>query len=172
MKRTMTDERFDKWQDDPVGNLQSLYTPVRHPFGFNIWDENESVFEGLKVLLIEDTADMRILFSRIMTTAGADVIAVASAEEAWSMVFESAPEVIVSDIGLPDEDGISFMKKFRRSEACSGRYTPAVALTAYCDFKEPALRAGFDCYLAKPTMAKELLNTIETVLQNIRAANI
>ncbi len=115
---------------------------------------------GLKVLLIEDMLDARALFSRMIRRAGGEVEAAASAEEAWQLLPGYDPDVIVSDIGLPDEDGCAFMRRFREHEESRGTHTPAVAVTAFTHYFDRVRQAGFDGYLSKPTTRSALIESI------------
>jgi CheY-like chemotaxis protein len=119
---------------------------------------------GCRVLLIEDHLDARTLFTRIIQKAGAEVHAASSIKEARSALSAFHPDVIVSDIGLPDEDGISFMKQFRTDENPTGQHTPAVAVTAYSHLKDLVIAAGFDLFLCKPTSGSDLVSLIVKAL--------
>jgi CheY-like chemotaxis protein len=115
---------------------------------------------GQRVLLIEDMPDARTLFLRMITRAGAEILAVDSVTNAWKILEYFVPDVIISDIGLPDEDGISFMNEYRNQESGGLAHTPSIALTAFVQLKESALRAGFDIFLTKPTTSDELIVAI------------
>jgi signal transduction histidine kinase/ActR/RegA family two-component response regulator/PAS domain-containing protein len=117
---------------------------------------------GLRVLLVEDDADSRELVSRIITGCGAEVMAVASAREAFQTIQTSRPDVLVTDIGLPDEDGYELLRRVRDS-AGEGRWNlPAVALTAYASThdRRRAFAAGFQAHVAKPVNASELTRVV------------
>ena len=119
---------------------------------------------GRRVLLIEDMLDARTLFLRMISRAGAEIVVVASVREAWKALEEFSPDVIVSDIGLPDEDGISFIREYRNLEGDEIDHTPAIALTAFAQLRDIVLEAGFDVFLTKPTTSAELIVAIVRAL--------
>jgi CheY-like chemotaxis protein len=118
--------------------------------------------QGVKVLLVEDDADTREVLSLGLQLAGARVESVGAAREALDAMHEQVPDVIVSDIGLPDEDGLSMMRRIRTFSPEEGGRVPAVAVTAYTlvDDAEEALRAGFQQHFRKPVETQELLERV------------
>lgn len=110
------------------------------------------------VLVVEDDADTRELVCTVLAECGAAVTSVGSASEALAALASSAPDLVLSDIGMPDEDGYSFVRRLRELGAERGRYIPAIALTAYATLaaREQALAAGFDAHLAKPVQPADL----------------
>jgi PAS domain S-box-containing protein len=106
----------------------------------------------VKVLLIDDDADTRTLLRTVLEQCGADVRDAASAEEGLNEAKKCKPSIVVSDIGMPTEDGYHFIEKFRAWERQTGRWTPAVALTAYARAEDRvrALKAGYQIHVAKP----------------------
>jgi PAS domain S-box-containing protein len=116
------------------------------------------ILEGLRVLVVEDEADTRELLITILRQYGVEVTAVASAGEALEAVQRLKPDVIVSDIGMPEEDGYSLMRKVRALHAEQGGQIPAVALTAYVRAEDriSALAAGFQLHMPKPVNPEEL----------------
>jgi CheY-like chemotaxis protein/anti-sigma regulatory factor (Ser/Thr protein kinase) len=124
--------------------------------------------EGLQILVVEDEADALELLSTILEKYGADVIAVASVKEALTIIetaSDRSPDVLVSDIGMPDEDGYSLIRKLRQLEAQRGGRLPAIALTAYArnDDRQQALLAGFQMHLTKPVDAAELVAVVASL---------
>lgn len=119
--------------------------------------------DGLAILVVEDDADWRDMLEQLLGAAGARLRVVGSAEAALRALDEERPDVLLSDVGMPDEDGFSFMKRLRLRPAETGGQTPAVALTAYArsEDRASALRAGFNAHLSKPFDAEELLGAIE-----------
>ena len=88
--------------------------------------------DGLHILVVDDQADGRTLTALVLTVAGASVTAVASAREALERVRGGQiPDVLVSDIGLPDEDGYELVRQIRKHEAEHGGFLPAIALTGF-----------------------------------------
>ncbi|HZF55229.1 MAG TPA: GAF domain-containing protein [Polyangiaceae bacterium] len=113
---------------------------------------------GLKVLVVDDELDARELLTALLEANGAIVEAAASASDAMAAVDRFEPDVVLSDIGMPGEDGLSFMKRLR----ALGSTVPAVALSAYAsaDDSKKALLAGFQAHLAKPVDIGALTNAI------------
>jgi CheY-like chemotaxis protein len=114
------------------------------------------------VLLIEDEPDTREMLSLTLESSGAEVAAVESAQEALSNLQRFAPDVLLSDIGLPIESGYELIRKVRALPS-EVRNVPAVALTAFATEKdrERALSAGFQIHLAKPVEPDVLVEAIE-----------
>jgi len=117
---------------------------------------------GVRALVVDDEDDARELLKSALENYGADVIAVSSAAEAYALITETPlperPDVMVADIGMPDEDGYSLIRRLREWEEAHGAYTPAVALTAYgrVEDRVSALKAGFQIHVAKPVDPDEL----------------
>jgi DNA-binding response OmpR family regulator len=111
---------------------------------------------GLTVLLLEDSEDLRILFARFLETAGAIVRAAVSASHARAVFKQITPDVIISDIGLPDEDGITFLRSIRELNTD----VPAIAVTAFSNFERIALESGFDAFIPKPVCGVDLIATV------------
>lgn len=118
--------------------------------------------DGLRVLLVDDEPEARQIISTVITRTGAEVEACTSASEALSKLEEFKPDVILSDIAMPDEDGYSFIGKVRSLPRDKGGETPAAALTAYArDIdRRQALSAGFQMHIAKPIGASQLVTMI------------
>ena len=101
----------------------------------------------------------------MLTQAGASVKAAASVREALQMLEGERPDVLVSDIGLPDEDGFGLIRQIRKREAEHGGFLPAVALTGYARVEDRArsLAAGFQAHVPKPVDPAELTAAIATI---------
>jgi signal transduction histidine kinase len=114
---------------------------------------------GLRVLVLEDEPDARELVERVLQERGATTLAFATAAEALEACAVEAPDVIVSDIGLPGVDGYEFIRRLRTSEGQRARNTPAAALTAFArsEDRRRALLAGFQTHVAKPVDPLELV---------------
>ncbi|NQE34544.1 hybrid sensor histidine kinase/response regulator [Microcoleus asticus] len=129
--------------------------------------EASPTLEGLQILVVDDEADALELLSTILQKYGADVIAVASVKEALTVIETAtrSPDVLVSDIGMPDEDGYSLIRKLRQLEAQRGGRLPAIALTAYArnDDRRQALLAGFQMHLTKPVDAADLVAVVASL---------
>jgi signal transduction histidine kinase len=123
--------------------------------------ENQSL-DGLRVLLVDDEPEAREIISTVMTRTGAEVTACKSASEALATLLEWKPDVILSDIAMPDEDGYSFIGKVRSLPREKGGATPAAALTAYARDvdRTQALAAGYQMHIAKPIAATQLVTIV------------
>ena len=118
--------------------------------------------DGLRILVIEDDEDTREVLTLGLTLYGASVTAVSSASTALVALESERPDVILSDIGLPDEDGLQLMRKVRRLPPSRGGRVPAVAVTAFtlCDDAEEATRAGFQRHFRKPVETAALFSAL------------
>jgi hypothetical protein len=118
--------------------------------------------KGVRVLLVEDELDMRTLLGLMLERAGAEVAVTGTAEEALAQIVEFNPDLLLSDIGLPVEDGYELIRKLRASPLEALKQIPAIALTAYVTDKdrELALAAGYHIHLAKPVEASELIDAV------------
>jgi signal transduction histidine kinase/CheY-like chemotaxis protein len=107
---------------------------------------------GVKVLLVDDAEDTLDVLQQILQHSGATIMAANSAGTALALLEREQPDVIVSDIGMPDVDGFELMRRIRRRSAGAGGAVPAIALTAFTrqDDRNKAMQAGFTDYLAKP----------------------
>jgi PAS domain S-box-containing protein len=116
----------------------------------------------LRVLVVDDEPDARLLLKTIMEQSGAKVRAAASASEALAALKEFKPDILVSDIGMPQEDGYALLRHVRALDPEEGGRIPAVALTAYAqeDDRMRALLAGFQVHVAKPINPQELVAVI------------
>jgi CheY-like chemotaxis protein len=102
------------------------------------------------------------MLAMVFGRCGAEVKAVGSTAEALSLMEEWQPHVLVSDLGLPGEDGYSLIRKVREKESREGMFIPAVALSGYAriEDKAQALAAGYQLHLAKPISPLELTNAV------------
>jgi signal transduction histidine kinase/DNA-binding response OmpR family regulator len=120
------------------------------------------VLEGLRILVVDDEVDSRDLVSAILTRCGSEVNCCESATDAIKAIQDWKPDLLVSDIGMPNEDGYSLIKKMRKLKSKRARQTPAVALTAYVtqEDRERALAAGFQMHVPKPIEPTALIMSI------------
>jgi signal transduction histidine kinase len=114
--------------------------------------------DGVRVLLVDDEADCREVIAAMLLQCNADVLAVASASEALEALEQWRPDVMLSDIEMPGEDGYSLMRKVRALDGKRGGQIPAAALTAYgrSEDRTRALEAGYHIHLPKPVEPSEL----------------
>ena len=117
------------------------------------------MLDGLKILFVDDDADVLHLVERFLVHAHAEVIIATSGAKALALVGSAHPDVIVSDISMPDFDGYQFIESIRAQQI----HTPAIALTAHDDHSR-ALEAGFDRHICKPMRAKTLIDAIEELV--------
>jgi len=117
---------------------------------------------GLRVLLVDDEAEAREIISTVIMRTGGEVKTCKSASEGLSKLAEWKPDVILSDIAMPDEDGYSFIQQVRTLPRDKGGETPAAALTAYARDvdRRQALAAGYQMHIAKPISASQLITMI------------
>jgi PAS domain S-box-containing protein len=120
---------------------------------------------GVTVLVVDDEPDARGLVRRVLEDCGARVVLAASAAEALERVAAGPPEVVLSDIGMPGQDGYDFMRKLRSLPADAGGHTPAAALTAFARSEDRmrALRAGYQTHIAKPVDPAELVAVVASL---------
>jgi PAS domain S-box-containing protein len=125
---------------------------------------------NLRVLVVDDELDARELFYSMLTQYGAEVKVCSSAAEALQTLDEWQPDVLVSDIGMPREDGYEFMKKVRAREPERGGRIPAVAVTAYAGAldKRHAFATGYQMYVSKPVEPGRLAATIASLAGRVR----
>lgn len=123
--------------------------------------------DGIKVLLVDDDRDNLQILIVVLTERRASVQAASSVAEALKMLEWYKPDVLVSDLAMPGEDGFSLISKMRALEANSGKQTPAVALTAYVRVEDRAraLTAGFNLFVAKPVEPDELVEAIANLAE-------
>ena len=133
---------------------------VAHSSEVNPFDVHS--LDGLRVLVVDDELEARQIISTVITRTGAEVKACTSASEALAKLAEWKPDVILSDIAMPDEDGYSFINKVRALPREKGGETPAAALTAYARDvdRRQALDAGYQMHIAKPIGAGQLVSMI------------
>jgi signal transduction histidine kinase/DNA-binding response OmpR family regulator len=124
------------------------------------------IFDGVRILVVDDEADSRDLISTLLTRCGGEVRCSESAAEAIQAFAEWSPDLLLSDIGMPNEDGYSLIKKVRKLRSKRAKQIPAIALTAYAtdEDRSLALAAGFQIHLTKPVEPKSLLTSIAAAL--------
>ncbi len=121
-----------------------------------------AAIRGVRVLLVEDEPDAREMMTELLTSRGALVAAVGSVREALEVYPEFRPTVVVSDIGMPGEDGYALIRALRNRSKEDGAEVPAIALTAYAraDDHALALAAGFQRHAPKPIDPDELVAAV------------
>jgi CheY-like chemotaxis protein len=122
------------------------------------------MLEGLKVLVVDDEPDARELIKRVLLHGHAEVLLASSAREALDLLDRHRPDVLVSDIGMPEQDGYELIREVR-SRGRTAQDVPAVALTAFArsEDRRRALMAGFQIHVAKPVDANELTAVVASL---------
>lgn len=117
------------------------------------WD-----LKGLSILVVDDEEDALELLVHVLTACGAEVHSATDAAHARSIIDQHTPSLIISDIGMPHEDGYSFLENVRKLPSREKRRIPAIALTAFTAPSDVAraYRAGFDMHIAKPVQPRML----------------
>jgi PAS domain S-box-containing protein len=118
--------------------------------------------DGVTVLVVDDEEDARRLMIEVLSEYGATVISARSVAEAFELLAAHSPNVLVSDIAMPEEDGYSLIRRLRGLPTEAGGRTPAVAVTAYARLSDRvrAVSAGFQFHLAKPVEPAELASVV------------
>jgi CheY-like chemotaxis protein/two-component sensor histidine kinase len=128
--------------------------------------------ENVDVLVVDDDAETREVLKVALGFEGARVTTAPSVADAVAAIEARWPDVLVSDIGMPGEDGYDLIRRVRRLEAARGRHIPAIALTAYAaaEDRRRTLQAGYDRHLAKPVEASAFAPLIASLLPRGRRA--
>jgi len=121
-----------------------------------------AALSGLKVLLVDDEPDGREVTRQTLSRFGAEVEVASSAAEAMERLGACQPDILISDIAMPDEDGYALVRRIRSLPPEAGGNIPAIALSAYSrdEDRQRALTAGFQSHVAKPVEPEELLQAV------------
>jgi PAS domain S-box-containing protein len=128
--------------------------------------------EGLRVLVVDDEADVCAFMRAVLTTCKARVVTATSAAEAIEEIRKELPDVLVSDVGMPGESGYDLLRKLRRLPPEQGGRIPAIALTGYARMEDRtrALMMGFDMHIPKPIEPSELVIAIARLAARLRGS--
>lgn len=123
---------------------------------------------GLRILLVDDEADVREVLTFALEQYGAITMSAASGREAIALFDRVQPDILISDIGMPEMDGYTLIQLIRSFRPDQGGNIPAIALTAYAteSDRQQALTAGFQQHMAKPLTAEELARVVATLRLN------
>jgi signal transduction histidine kinase/ActR/RegA family two-component response regulator len=135
--------------------------------------DTDQTLAGMKVLVVDDGADDRQLHTLILERCGAEVTAVGGAQEAFRALEAARPDVIVSDLAMPGQDGYAMISQLRNTERRHGsRAIPAIALTAYASEEERrrTLAVGFQMHVHKPVVPADLVAAVARVAGRFRDA--
>ena len=126
--------------------------------------------EGLHVLVVDDEADARELVAELLGQCNVKVSLASNVRDALRLVESARPTIIVSDIGMPEEDGYVLIRELRALPSSKGGNTPAIALTAYvrAEDRTRTLVAGFNTHLPKPVEPAELLAVLASLTAVLR----
>lgn len=126
--------------------------------------------DGLLILVVDDEFDTQQLLKQFLTSAGATVITADSVETALIEIQDKSPDVLVSDIGMPDEDGYSLIRKVRNLHNKQQKHISAIALTAFTRSQDriKALSAGFQSHVSKPVEPDELIMVIASLVGRLQ----
>jgi CheY-like chemotaxis protein len=138
---------------------------ARAPASVKLPVEDVARLDGVRLLLVDDEPDALDVLGEVLSEQGAEVHAASSAREALSSLPSVRPDVLVSDIGMPEMDGFALIEGVRALAPEAGAHTPAIALTAFArpDDVKRALAAGFQMHIAKPVEIPELVRAIATM---------
>ncbi|MBF2025902.1 MAG: PAS domain S-box protein [Oscillatoriales cyanobacterium C42_A2020_001] len=133
-------------------------------------DDGDSAAEslvGLRILVVDDEVDTREFLVAALEQFGATAIAAASTQEAIALLQQTHPDVLLSDIGMPEEDGYNLIQKVRELPPQAGGNIPAAAITAYVqgDDQQRAIAAGFQLHISKPIDPAQLLTIVQQLMQ-------
>jgi PAS domain S-box-containing protein len=129
------------------------------------------LLEGVRILVVDDDGDTRTFLSQVLGAAGAEVVTASTSGEARESFRSAAPDVLVCDIGLPGQDGYSFIQEVRALAPDEGGRLPAAALTAHTRVEDAsrALEAGFDRHVGKPVEPVEVVQIVAELAARARS---
>jgi CheY-like chemotaxis protein len=124
--------------------------------------EQQDSLHQVRILIVDDDFDASELFQKALMRSGAEVRTASSVKEALSLLESWKPEMLLSDIGMPDEDGFALIEKLRSLPPEQGGCIPAASLTAYTreEDQKRAIAAGFNIHISKPVSVTELLSSV------------
>jgi CheY-like chemotaxis protein len=140
--------------------------------GRRVREEEYADLSGLRVLVVEDDTDARDMLVDVLVGQGAVVRAAGNGVDAVALVATFRPDVLVSDIGLPDMDGYALIRRVRDLGSAAGGGVPAIALTGYADAEDSrrARAAGYQVHVAKPVEGAILTRAVAEAGRVNRAA--
>jgi CheY-like chemotaxis protein len=129
-------------------------------------DKKNLSLSGLKILVVDDEEDVLVLTKLMLALYGAEVITSPTGTEGLEQVQMQRPDFIVSDISMPQMDGYQFIQAVRKLPGHKGKYTLALALTAFSrpEDRVRAINAGFQAHLSKPVSLEVLIETIVSII--------
>jgi PAS domain S-box-containing protein len=147
----------------PVRHPESRVHPTAKTLGL---PQEEIRLDGVKVMVVDDEADARELIKQVLVQSHAEVATAGSVEEGLRQLQAVRPDVVISDIGMPEKDGYHFIRAMRGLPASRGGRTPAIALTAFArsEDRTRAMLAGYQVHIAKPIEPQELVATVSSLV--------
>lgn len=167
----VSDQAYQSLQSNGSCESASLPATEASPPSFELHPDASmqlpqlAILSNLKILLVEDHYDTRDFLTSVLQQSGAIVTAVSSAREALRQLDQIDPHVLISDIGMPIEDGYQLIRTIREREGSEGSRLPAIALTAYArnEDRQKAIESGFELHVPKPVEPKSLVAAIAQV---------
>ncbi len=152
----------------PVAITKHSMSDREHPTSPRFVSNNEDIrirLDGTTVLVVDDEPDARHLIERLLSERSARVLKADSAERGLEILAAERPDIILSDIGMPQMDGYDFIRAVRALPPDSGGKTPAIALTAFArsEDRTRAMMAGYQMHLSKPVEPSELIATVASL---------
>jgi CheY-like chemotaxis protein len=134
---------------------------------FSLDSGKSSPLAGLKVLIVDDETDSRNFLAFLFEEYGAIASTTASVEAALAVISQLKPDILVSDIGMAEQDGYNLIRKLRSLPPEEGGEIPAIALTAYSreEDRQQILEAGFQHHLTKPVDPSKLISVVASILE-------
>ena len=156
------------WNSEPGAKSDPDDIEVK-PFG----EVSANTLDGVRVLIVDDDADACTMLKYALSVFGAKVDTSSSVAEAFDVISTRPPDVLLTDINMPDEDGYSLLKKLRDRASDNGGNIPAIALTAMArpEDSERALSAGFQMHISKPVEIEELSLAIAELVERRTSSN-
>ena len=145
----------------PIAAEQSLPSAAPNPIASTNGHGGEAL-KGLRILIVEDDADSRDMLDTVLRFQGADVLTAKDVVEGFDVFRAERPDILVSDVGLPELDGYDLIRRIRTLSENDGGKTPAIALTGYVSVQDQsqALNAGYQEHLSKPVDTDRLIRSI------------
>lgn len=131
-------------------------------------ESNHKLLSGLNILVVDDHPDSLQMITQLLVSAEAEVQSASSAAEAFELFRQNKPDILISDLAMPNEDGYALIRRVREYEKDKGEHTPAIALTAHVMIKERirTQAEGFQIFISKPVETNELIDAITNLINN------
>lgn len=149
-----------------IANQDLQSSPEKNQAEFSQKTEDKDSLRGLRLLLVEDDDDSREMLKVMFQQHEADITVVASSAEAIKAFEQNKPDILISDVGLPGEDGYTLIRKIRQLAPEQGGHIPAIALTGYASLQDRAraIEVGYQEHIAKPVDIDYLLELVKSLI--------